>query len=366
MHDLRICTVKAEPSEPVDRRFCFELVTPIRNYVLQAETEEAKMEWVNAIQQGIGQALNENIPAPRPSIAGGGGDPASPSGRISPVGRRRSKSPNGMRSPRRIKSSLQRARSLASESDATLTPPPDEQGRGLQRRASDKALARSEAKRKQLQLDISSALGNEACVDCGEGRSTWVSINLGVSLCIRCSGIHRSLGTHVSKVRSLELDVIEREVCHIMTHLGNSMLNNVLEANSELANVRRRAALAEGSGPLRAFIEAKYIAHAFADPDVAPPAEQNTALLAAAARGDLRALHEALLLGASVDYQSPDLHKGATALILAAANGHALCLERLVLSNADRDRTDVDGRTPLMQASCNNHFVCACLLVKVG
>lgn len=34
----------------------------------------------------------------------------------------------------------------------------------------------------------------------------WASINLGVLMCIECSGIHRNLGSHISKVRSLDLD----------------------------------------------------------------------------------------------------------------------------------------------------------------
>lgn len=34
----------------------------------------------------------------------------------------------------------------------------------------------------------------------------WCSVNLGILVCIECSGIHRNLGTHISKVRSLELD----------------------------------------------------------------------------------------------------------------------------------------------------------------
>ena len=34
----------------------------------------------------------------------------------------------------------------------------------------------------------------------------WASINLGMLVCIECSGIHRNLGSHISKVRSLDLD----------------------------------------------------------------------------------------------------------------------------------------------------------------
>lgn len=44
---------------------------------------------------------------------------------------------------------------------------------------------------------------------------TWASINLGLTLCIQCSGIHRSLGTHVSKVRSLTLDRLESNLCQV-------------------------------------------------------------------------------------------------------------------------------------------------------
>uniref|UniRef100_A0A8C7X0X0 Arf-GAP with coiled-coil, ANK repeat and PH domain-containing protein n=1 Tax=Oryzias sinensis TaxID=183150 RepID=A0A8C7X0X0_9TELE len=45
-----------------------------------------------------------------------------------------------------------------------------------------------------------------ACCDCGEAEPRWASVNLGVTMCIECSGIHRSLGVHLSKVRSLTLD----------------------------------------------------------------------------------------------------------------------------------------------------------------
>lgn len=47
---------------------------------------------------------------------------------------------------------------------------------------------------------------NDQCADCREGGPKWASWSLGVTLCIRCSGVHRSLGTHVSRVRAVELD----------------------------------------------------------------------------------------------------------------------------------------------------------------
>ena len=47
---------------------------------------------------------------------------------------------------------------------------------------------------------------NKYCVDCDSKGPRWASWNLGIFLCIRCAGIHRNLGTHLSRVRSLELD----------------------------------------------------------------------------------------------------------------------------------------------------------------
>lgn len=48
--------------------------------------------------------------------------------------------------------------------------------------------------------------GNGFCVDCDAPTPEWASLNLGVLMCIECSGIHRNLGSHISKVRSLGLD----------------------------------------------------------------------------------------------------------------------------------------------------------------
>ena len=48
--------------------------------------------------------------------------------------------------------------------------------------------------------------GNSACVDCDSPDPDWASINMGVLMCLECSGVHRALGTHLSKVRSLTLD----------------------------------------------------------------------------------------------------------------------------------------------------------------
>lgn len=69
---------------------------------------------------------------------------------------------------------------------------------------------------------------NRSCADCGAADPNWVSLSLGVLICIECSGVHRSLGSHISKVRSFELDHWEAT-----TELEAGSITN-FEANAEL------------------------------------------------------------------------------------------------------------------------------------
>lgn len=61
----------------------------------------------------------------------------------------------------------------------------------------------------------------------------WASLNLGALICIECSGIHRNLGTHLSRVRSLDLDDWPVELSMVMTAIGNTMANSVWEGALE-------------------------------------------------------------------------------------------------------------------------------------
>ena len=53
--DLRICTVKY--ADDLERRFCFEVVTPMRSCMLQADSDALRKKWVTYLEAGIARAL---------------------------------------------------------------------------------------------------------------------------------------------------------------------------------------------------------------------------------------------------------------------------------------------------------------------
>jgi stromal membrane-associated protein len=105
--------------------------------------------------------------------------------------------------------------------------------------------------------------GNDACADCittdarkVANNPTWASTNLGVVFCIRCSGVHRRMGAHVSKVLSLQIDTWTHEQVAHMRTLGNAAVNGVLEASLPPGVKPDQAKCTPAQ--LEAFIRAKY------------------------------------------------------------------------------------------------------------
>ncbi|XP_020672803.1 probable ADP-ribosylation factor GTPase-activating protein AGD11 isoform X2 [Dendrobium catenatum] len=73
--------------------------------------------------------------------------------------------------------------------------------------------------------------GNRVCADCGFPSPKWVSLSFGVFICIKCSGIHRSLGVHISKVLSVNLDEwTDHQVDSVIDAGGNAAVNMRYEA----------------------------------------------------------------------------------------------------------------------------------------
>uniref|UniRef100_A0A8C5B535 Arf-GAP with coiled-coil, ANK repeat and PH domain-containing protein n=1 Tax=Gadus morhua TaxID=8049 RepID=A0A8C5B535_GADMO len=193
------------------RRFCFEVLSPSKSCMLQAESEKLRQAWIQAVQASIASAYRE--------------------------------SPDTYYIER-----LERTASPSTSSIDSASEPRDRLLRGetiLQR--------------------IQGLPGNGQCCDCGHSEPGWASINLGVLLCIECSGIHRSLGVHCSKVRSLTLDSWEPELLKLMCELGNSVINHIYEGSYQQMGLKK---LTNHVSPMfrqekEAWIKAKYVEKKF-------------------------------------------------------------------------------------------------------
>jgi len=109
---------------------------------------------------------------------------------------------------------------------------------------------------------IRSLPGNLECADCSRKSPDWASLNLGILVCIDCSGIHRNLGSHISKVRSLSLDCWpQANLAALERSGGNSEANSMWEAR-----VKTRLQENASRSEKEEFIRAKYILRAFCSP----------------------------------------------------------------------------------------------------
>nr|XP_045243163.1 arf-GAP with coiled-coil, ANK repeat and PH domain-containing protein 2 isoform X4 [Macaca fascicularis] len=217
VEDLRLCTVKH--CEDIERRFCFEVVSPTKSCMLQADSEKLRQAWIKAVQTSIATAYREK----------------------------------GDESEKLDKKSSPSTGSLDSGSE------------------SKEKLLKGESALQRVQC----IPGNASCCDCGLADPRWASINLGITLCIECSGIHRSLGVHFSKVRSLTLDTWEPELLKLMCELGNDVINRVYEANVEKMGIKKPQ---PGQRQEKeAYIKAKYVERKFVDKysiSLSPPEQQ--------------------------------------------------------------------------------------------
>ncbi|KAJ3430638.1 adp-ribosylation factor gtpase activating protein 3 isoform h [Anaeramoeba flamelloides] len=79
---------------------------------------------------------------------------------------------------------------------------------------------------KQVLRRIRAQQGNSMCIDCGMKDNSWATVTYGTFLCIECAGVHRSLGVHLSFVRSCTLDTWSPEQLRRMELGGNKNLMN--------------------------------------------------------------------------------------------------------------------------------------------
>uniref|UniRef100_H3DDP4 Arf-GAP with coiled-coil, ANK repeat and PH domain-containing protein n=1 Tax=Tetraodon nigroviridis TaxID=99883 RepID=H3DDP4_TETNG len=288
VEDLRLCTVKH--CEDIERRFCFEVVSPTKSCILQADSEKLRQAWIKAVQNSIATAFRDK------------GEDAEKLDRKS----------------------------------STSTGSLDSGGEPKER-----SLKGESALQKVLAIP-----GNACCCDCGQPDPRWASINLGITLCIQCSGIHRSLGVHFSKVRSLTLDTWEPELLKLMCELGNGVINQIYEARREELGARKPQP-GDPRQEVESYIKAKYVERRLVR---RPSDEQLRTKVVSLSKQEKRLSTSSEHLPPRPPPPTPKLRPGSNASVKSADSGiqNSADGSREVLTDVPADGNNLPeaGRTP--------------------
>jgi Arf-GAP with SH3 domain, ANK repeat and PH domain-containing protein len=300
--DLRMASVRE--ARNAERRFCFEVITPYSKRVYQATSDEDMSNWILSINNALQSAVEGRGVKDKPTSAAASTGSTSIKRDIGSILTGKSTSLNhGTHSA---------AAAAHSQRRTTVGARP-----GTNRTSSSSV---DENPDKILQSLRDNDQGNCWCADCGSGTKVeWVSINLAIILCIECGGIHRSLGTHISKVRSLTLDITSftPDIIELLLLVGNRVANMVWE--SRLDQSLKPNAQATREQRLK-FITAKYVDRIYVEPISATLSRYPTpdeTLLAAIKKNEIQQVIYALALRANPNIL--DKVRGTHPIFLALA-----------------------------------------------
>ena len=307
--DLRMASVRE--ARNAERRFCFEVITPQYKRVYQATSEEDMTNWINAINSALQNAV-EGRSHSQSINTSTGGDKSSHRD-IGSVLTGKSSSYSGHHnhhspSISQAANPVNRHRTVGARPTYVRTD----------------SNSFEENPSKLLQIVRDNDQGNRWCADCNsESRTEWVSINLGIVLCIECSGIHRSLGTHITKIRSLTLDTtsFSTDTVEILLQIGNRISNMVWEAN--LPEGQKLTTNATRDQRMR-YINSKYQSRAYVAP-IGSNAQSHYStpdetLLASVKKNDIQGVLYALALRANPNAHDRSRNTHSIFLALAAAD----------------------------------------------
>ncbi|KAM6455646.1 arf-GAP with SH3 domain, ANK repeat and PH domain-containing protein 1 isoform 3-T3 [Liasis olivaceus] len=215
--------------------------------------------------------------------------------------------------------------------------------------------------------DIQRLSGNDVCCDCGSPDPTWLSTNLGILTCIECSGIHREMGVHISRIQSLELDKLGTSELLLAKNIGNNSFNEIMEGN--LPSPSPKPTPSSDMTARKEFITAKYVDHKFSRKTCASAAAKLNELLEAVRSRDLLALIQVYAEGVELmePLLEPGQEPGETALHLAVRTADHTSLhlvDFLVQNCGNLDKQTALGNTVVHYCSIYNKPECLKLVLK--
>ncbi|XP_069776608.1 arf-GAP with SH3 domain, ANK repeat and PH domain-containing protein 1-like isoform X4 [Narcine bancroftii] len=215
--------------------------------------------------------------------------------------------------------------------------------------------------------DVQRMPGNDVCCDCGAPDPTWLSTNLGILTCIECSGIHREMGVHISRIQSLELDKLGTSELLLAKNVGNTSINEILEAS--LPHPSPKPIPHSDMTARKEYIHAKYVDHKFARRLCNSSSAKMNELLESVKSRDLLALIQVYAEGVELMEPIPDLGQepGETVLHFAVRTADRTSLhlvDFLVQNSGNLDKQTTKGNTAIHYCCMFDKVECLKLLLR--